>query len=82
MHLPPCSIHSTPHPSPTPSYHSDRLLLNRTAVASVLIVMHGALNIEKTLWGDLHYHLFYLATAAKPRMLITVDEDMQPIATR
>ena len=62
-------------------YHSDRLLLNRTAIGSILIILHGALNLEKTLLDSLHYHLYYVATAVVPRMLITVDEDLEPIAT-
>lgn len=62
-------------------YHSDRMLLNRTAIGSILVIMHGALNLEKTLLGPLHYHLYYIATAVVPRMLITVDEDLEPVAT-
>ena len=44
-------------------YHSDRMLLNRTAIGSILVILHGALNIEQTLLGPLHYHLYYIATA-------------------
>jgi len=62
-------------------YHSDRLLMNRTAIGSILIIMHGALKIDQTLLGSLHYHLYYVASAVVPRMIITVDEDLEPVAT-
>ncbi|KAJ0404772.1 hypothetical protein P43SY_005596 [Pythium insidiosum] len=60
-------------------YHSDRLILSRVAISGILTVLHAALDMERTILDTSHYLLFTLATAMHPRMLITVDEEMNPL---
>ncbi|GMH84448.1 hypothetical protein TL16_g09926 [Triparma laevis f. inornata] len=49
-------------------WHSDGLLMNGPAVGGIL----AATLLDKT-----HYILFYLTSAMNPRMLVTVDEEME-----
>lgn len=60
-------------------YHSDRLILSRVAIAGILTVLHASLDMERTILESSHYLLFTLATAIQPRMLITLDEELQPL---
>lgn len=56
-------------------FHSDRLLMSYSAVAGILPVMFCGLDLKMTLHKKLHYLLYTLSVAIKPRMLVTVDED-------
>lgn len=60
-------------------FHSDRLILSRVAVSGLLSVLHAALDMENTILDTSHYILYTIATAIQPRMLITVDEDLNPL---
>lgn len=60
-------------------FHSDRLILSRVAVSGILTVLHAALDMEHTILDTSHFILYTLATAMQPRMLITVDEDLNPL---
>lgn len=55
-----------------------------SALAGILAVMHAALDMKSTLTGK-HPHLLYLlASAMRPRMLLTLDEDLMvlPVSVR
>lgn len=58
-------------------FHSDRLLMNGSAVAGILTVLHACVDIKGTLLDKYHYILYYLAAATNPRYLSTVDADLQ-----
>lgn len=60
-------------------FHSDRLIMSRVAVSGLLTVLHASLDMEHTILDTSHYILFTLATAMQPRMLVTVDEEMNPL---
>mmetsp|Transcript_63715 Transcript_63715/g.74641 ORF Transcript_63715/g.74641 Transcript_63715/m.74641 type:complete len:934 (+) Transcript_63715:124-2925(+) len=64
--------------------HSDRLLMNGPALGATLIFLHLCLDLKTTLLDKTHYLLYYLTCAMKPRMLITVNEDMtwRPVTVR
>ena len=63
---------------------SDQMLINKVSLSGILIVMHAALDMKNTLLSSKrHYLLFSLATAIRPRWLITLDgdsDDLKPIA--
>lgn len=65
-------------------FHSDRMLLNGPALGGVLILIHSCLDLKNTLLDKSHYLLFYLTCSMNPRMLITVDEniDWKPVTVR
>ncbi|KAF0696800.1 Aste57867_12462 [Aphanomyces stellatus] len=60
-------------------FHSDRLILSRVALSGLLAVLHAALDMEKTIFDNSHYFLYCIVTAMQPRMLITVDEQGNPL---
>lgn len=60
-------------------YHSDRLILSRVSISGLLAVLHGAIDMDNTILDNSHYLLYTLATAMQPRMLITLDEEMNPL---
>eukprot|EP00937_MAST-01D_sp_MAST-1D-sp2_P005391 g5391.t1 len=62
-------------------FHSDRLLMNHSAVAGLLAVLHAALDMPNTLLDKTHYLLYCLAPALNPRLLICLDEDLSPLQT-
>merc|ERR1719198_1742044 len=57
-------------------YHSDRMLLNGPALGGMMILLHSCLDLKSTLLDKSHYLLYYLTCAMNPRMLITVDEEL------
>ena len=65
-------------------FHSDRLLMSGVGLGAILILLHSCLDMKKTLLGQLHYILYHVVSAMNPRMLLTVDEDMQllPVSVR
>ncbi len=59
-------------------FHSDRQLLLPTALAGLLITSMCLLDPKFTIMKA-HYLLYYLVTAIQPRMLITFDEELNPL---
>ncbi|XP_066158811.1 26S proteasome non-ATPase regulatory subunit 2 [Euwallacea fornicatus] len=60
-------------------YHSDRQLMNPVAVAGLLATIVGFLDVKNIILGKSHYLLYTLAAAMQPRMLVTFDEDLNPL---
>ena len=63
-------------------FHSDRLLLNSSGLAGILVVLHAFMDIKGTILDKYHFLLFYLSTAMNPRVLCTVDADLKPVTAR
>lgn len=61
-------------------FHTDRQLMSPVAVAGLLTFLVSCLDVKQTILGKCHYVLFYLVTAIHPRMLVTFDENLQPIS--
>lgn len=59
-------------------FHSDRQLLLPTALAGLLITSMCLIDPKYTIMKA-HYLLYYLVTAIQPRMLITFDEELNPL---
>ena len=45
------------------------------ALGGILAVLHSAMDMKATIGGRLHSQLYYLATAMRPRMLMTLDTE-------
>jgi 26S proteasome regulatory subunit N1 len=60
-------------------FHSDRLCLSGVAMAGILTLLHAALDMKNTVLEKHHYLLFAAVTAMNPRMLITLDEELNPL---
>lgn len=65
-------------------FHSDRMLVKAPALGGMLVLLHSCLDLKNTLLDKTHYLLYYLTCAMNPRMLITVNEEMEwrPVTVR
>jgi len=65
-------------------YHTERQLLSGVALAGLLAVLYACQDLKATLGAKHHYLIYCLATAMKPRMLLTVDEEgaLLPVPVR
>ena len=55
------------------------------ALAGILAVLHSCLDLKATIGGSQYHHILYFLTPAmKPRMLMTVEKDMNllPVSVR
>lgn len=60
-------------------YHSGGLLLRPAAMAGILSVIHTCFDFKGLVLGKAHYMLYNLALAMQPRMLMTFDENLEPL---
>lgn len=60
-------------------FNSDRHVIYPTGIAGLLAVLLTFLDVKQTILQKSHYLLYYLTAAIQPRMLVTFDEDMQPL---
>eukprot|EP00479_Gromia_sphaerica_P000600 TRINITY_DN1074_c0_g1_i2.p1 TRINITY_DN1074_c0_g1~~TRINITY_DN1074_c0_g1_i2.p1 ORF type:complete len:192 (-),score=24.79 TRINITY_DN1074_c0_g1_i2:205-780(-) len=60
-------------------FHSDNLLLSKSGLAGILVVLMSSLAMKNTILSSQHWILYYLVTAIRPRMLVTLDEDLNPL---
>eukprot|EP00118_Oscarella_pearsei_P002780 m.11543 g.11543 ORF g.11543 m.11543 type:complete len:911 (+) comp23495_c0_seq1:476-3208(+) len=61
-------------------YQADRTLLFPVGLGGLLSVLVSCLDIRHFLLGKCHYVLYFLAPAIQPRMLVTLDEDLNPLS--
>lgn len=59
-------------------FNSDRQLLVPTALGGILAAVMSLLDVKSTI-SKSHYLLYYLVPAIQPRMLITFNEELQPL---
>lgn len=64
----------------TPAF-SDRLLHSNVALAGILVNLVACTDIKNTILGQHHYLLYFLSTAVKPNMLMTIDEEGNQVQT-
>jgi len=64
--------------------HSDQMLMSGPALGGILVLIHSCFYLKNTLLDKTHYLLYYLTCGMNPRMLITVDEDInwKPVTAR
>lgn len=60
-------------------FNSDRHVMFPTGIAGLLIVLLTFLDVKQTILQKSHYLLYYLTAAIQPRMLVTFDEEMNPL---
>lgn len=58
-------------------FYADKFLQNKAAMGGLLTVLYCCLDMKSTILGKNHFLLFFLALAARPRMLFTVDENLE-----
>uniref|UniRef100_A0A7S3DF00 26S proteasome non-ATPase regulatory subunit 2 n=1 Tax=Palpitomonas bilix TaxID=652834 RepID=A0A7S3DF00_9EUKA len=62
-------------------FHSDRFLLSPVALAGTLVVSHACLDLLNTIMLKDHFVLHFLNAAAYPRMLVTLDTELENMST-
>lgn len=60
-------------------FNSDRHVMFPTGIAGLLAVLLSFLDVKQTILQKSHYLLYYLTAAIQPRMLVTFDEEMNPL---
>jgi len=61
--------------------HSDSRLLKPASLAGLVAILYTMLDHRSLILGRHHYLLYVLVAAMRPRMLITLDEDLGPLPT-
>ncbi|KKA29908.1 hypothetical protein TD95_001470 [Thielaviopsis punctulata] len=57
-------------------FHTDRQILSRVAAAGLLTVMVAMIDAKDFILSKHHYLLYFLTPAMYPRMLVTLDENL------
>eukprot|EP01102_Stenamoeba_stenopodia_P019910 TRINITY_DN7614_c0_g2_i2.p1 TRINITY_DN7614_c0_g2~~TRINITY_DN7614_c0_g2_i2.p1 ORF type:complete len:698 (-),score=106.83 TRINITY_DN7614_c0_g2_i2:73-2166(-) len=60
-------------------FHSHGILMSRVAISGLLIFLHSCLDLKNIILSKYHYMLYSLSSAMFPRMLMTFDEELNPI---
>lgn len=60
-------------------FNTDRQILSKVNLASVLTASVLFLDPKSFIFSDLHYLLYFLSSGVHPRMLVTVDEELNPV---
>jgi len=60
-------------------YHPDRSVCHPVVLAGIVALMHILLDFNRLILGKHHFLLFVLACTIRPRMLVTLDEDLKPL---
>lgn len=63
-------------------FHSDKFLFSPVSLAGLLTVLMTATDMKTFMCGKYHYFLYYLTLSIYPRMLITLNEKLEPIQTQ
>jgi 26S proteasome regulatory subunit N1 len=63
-------------------HHSNNMLMSNVALSGLLAVFHASLDLKSTILGKKHYLLYSLVTAVRPRMLVTLDENLKSIPVK
>jgi len=59
--------------------HSDKFLFSNVSLAGLLTVLYAATDMKTFLAGKYHYFLYYLVLSMYPRMMITLNESLEPV---
>ena len=58
---------------------SDGFIIDKISMCGLLTVFHACLDLKNTILGKRHYILYTLACTVRPRMLMTLDEKLNPL---
>merc|ERR1712087_1076197 len=60
-------------------YHPDRTAMHTLSFSALTAVLHIMLDFKGIVLGKFHFLLYLLVAAMRPRMLVTLDEDLKPL---
>ncbi|CAC9506640.1 putative proteasome regulatory non-ATPase subunit [Leishmania infantum JPCM5] len=58
---------------------NDSNVVNMTALMGVLSLLHSSLDLSNTLLGECHYMFYAITPSISPRMMMAVNENMEPV---
>lgn len=58
-------------------FYSDRLLYSKVSMGGLIIVANAMLDTENILCGKYHYLIYYLVNSLYPRMMFTLNENLE-----
>jgi 26S proteasome regulatory subunit N1 len=61
--------------------HSDKFLFSNVSLSGLITMLYTCTDMKRFLVGQYHYFLYYLVLSMYPRMLITLNENLEPIQT-
>jgi 26S proteasome regulatory subunit N1 len=59
--------------------HSDKFLFSNVSLAGLVTVLYAATDMDVFICGNYHYFLYYLVLSMYPRMLITLNENLENV---
>ncbi len=62
-------------------FHSDKFLFSNVSLAGLMATLFAATDMNTFFCGKHHYFLYYLTLSMYPRMLITLNEKLEPLKT-
>lgn len=65
----------------SPFYSDNKFLCNNLSLSGILTVLFACLDMKGTILNRHHYLLYFLSLSARPRMVFTVDENMEFVST-
>lgn len=65
----------------SPHYGDNKFLESRIAMGGIVTLLFSCLDMKATIVGKNHYLLYFLSLAARPRMVFTVDKELNFVNT-
>lgn len=59
--------------------HSEKFLFSQVSLAGLITVLYAATDIDTFLCGKYHYFLYYLVLSMYPRMMVTLNENLENV---
>ena len=59
--------------------HSDKFLFSNVSLAGLVTVLYAATDMDVFICGKYHYFLYYFVLSMYPRMLITLNENLENV---
>jgi 26S proteasome regulatory subunit N1 len=62
-------------------FHQDKFLFSNVSLAGLMTTLFAATDMSTFFCGSHHYFLYYLTLSMYPRMLVTLNENLEPLKT-
>lgn len=62
-------------------FHQDKFLFSNVSLAGLMTTLFAATDMTTFFCGSHHYFLYYLTLSMYPRMLVTLNENLEPLKT-
>jgi len=59
--------------------HSGKFLFSNVSLAGIITILYAATDMDTFICGKYHYFLYYLVLSMYPRMVVTLNENLENI---